>query len=115
MITHDQLLESARRMRREPTLAESRLWRHLRLRQIRDRKFRRQHILMRLIVDFYCPSAKLVIEVDGPIHQSQVVQDSERDKILADLGFNVLRFANDQVENDLRNVLSQIKEKLEAA
>ncbi|MCS6918857.1 MAG: rRNA maturation RNAse YbeY, partial [Fimbriimonadales bacterium] len=58
----------ARQKRREPTPAEKRLWKYLRNRQLLGFKFRRQHTIERFIVDFYCPEAKLVIEVDGEIH-----------------------------------------------
>lgn len=83
------------------------------MRQIMGRKFRRQHILMGFIADFYCSSAKLVVEVDGQIHESQVIRDSERDKVLTALGFTVLRFTNEQIENDLMKVLHQIRQRLE--
>ena len=59
----------AREMRLNPTPAEDRLWQRLRRSQIHGTPFRRQHTIERFIVDFYCPQAQLVIELDGPINQ----------------------------------------------
>jgi len=61
----------AQQMRLEPTLAEQRMWQYLRKRQL-GVKFRRQHVIDRFIVDFYAREARLIIEVDGPIHQYTV-------------------------------------------
>jgi very-short-patch-repair endonuclease len=104
----NQLIESARYLRSNPTASESRLWEHLRKEQLRGYKFRRQHIIRVFIVDFYSPSSKLIIEIDGPIHRSQKEQDAERDRALQTLGYRVLRFTNDQVDNELETVLKII-------
>jgi len=63
----------------------------------------------RLIADFYCPAAKLVIEVDGDIHDYQKEYDDVRTRQLEDHGYCVIRFRNDAVLNDLVTVLSQIE------
>ena len=97
-------------MRETPTLAEKRLWAGLRKRQLHELKFRRQHIIDRFIVDFYCPGAKLVIEVDGGVHNTQKEYDQERDRLLYDLGYHVVRFKNSEIENNLDAVLSTIQE-----
>ena len=68
-------------MRREPTVAENRLWQELRGRKLDGLRFRRQHALGRFIVDFYCVSAGLVVELDGPIHEQQQETDRERKAI----------------------------------
>ena len=60
-------------------------------------KFRRQHAIDRYIVDFYCPEARLVIEVDGPIHRYTQDEDAQRQIKLEEHGLRVLRFTNDQV------------------
>lgn len=62
------------------------------------------------IVDFYCPAAKLVIEIDGEYHNTpeQQEKDQQRDQRLTALGLKVLRFANEQVENDIESVLREI-------
>mgnify|MGYP001770978009 FL=1 len=64
----EKLKPLARQMRREPTPAEDKLWQKLRHKQILGYKFRRQHTIDRFIVDFYCGEARLVVEVDGEVH-----------------------------------------------
>ena len=95
-------------MRAEPTPAEALLWKKLRKRQLGGLKFRRQHIIHYSIVDFYCPTAKLAIEIDGPVHDDQEEYDEERDKILQELGYQVVRFKNAAVENNLDLVVTRI-------
>ncbi len=99
----------ARALRREMTLPEGLLWRELRKRP-GGFKFRRQHPLGSYVVDFYCPAAKLVIEVDGEAHSmgAQPVHDAHRDAWLSENGFRVLRIAARDVLNDLAAVLRQI-------
>lgn len=106
--TNQEIEEAARRLRRELTPAESILWQALRGRQLEGLKFRCQHPVGRFIVDFYCPSAKLVIEVDGGIHDQQQAYDQARTEKLEAFGYRVLRFTNDQVMKDLSAVLEQI-------
>ena len=99
-------------MRVESTQAEEKLWQHLRNRQVQGLKFRRQHAIDRYIVDFYCPEARLVIEVDGPIHEFTQDEDTQRQLKLEERGLRVLRFTNDQVLSELKDVLSEIAESL---
>jgi very-short-patch-repair endonuclease len=87
----------AREMRHLPTLAEKRLWELVRDKRLNGLKFRRQHAIGHFIADFYCPAAKLAIEVDGPIHESQDGADRERQTQSESLGIAVLRFSNDEV------------------
>ncbi len=108
----EKLKPLARQMRKDPTPAEETLWQGLRKKQL-GVKFRRQHAIERFIVDFYCREAGLVIEVDGPIHQYTVEEDAIRQQFLESQGLRVLRFANDQVFNDLENVLATIQQALE--
>ena len=98
----------ARQMRLAPTQAEDLLWKCLRTFWLSGYKFRRQHAIDRFIVDFYCPEATLIIEVDGDVHLQQVEADQEREQILADLGFRVIRFTNAQVLGQTDQVLQQI-------
>ncbi|HHS96841.1 MAG TPA: endonuclease domain-containing protein, partial [Chloroflexi bacterium] len=105
----------ARRMRREPTPAERRLWQQLRKRQVLGFKFRRQHAIGRFIVDFYCAEARLVVEVDGPVHKGTQEEDVSRQKFLESLGLKVLRFTNDEVFNALDAVVEQIAVALAAS
>ena len=95
------------------TPAERRLWQQLRANRLDNWHFRRQQIIAGFIVDFYCHRAKLVIEVDGPIHDKQQEADAEREAILRALGLTVLRFTNRQVMNDMPAVLSNIREVLD--
>ncbi|MDZ7315137.1 MAG: DUF559 domain-containing protein [candidate division KSB1 bacterium] len=99
----------ARGLRREQTEAENILWQRLRNRQL-GVKFRRQHAIGEFIVDFVCLERRLVVEVDGGIHKQQKEYDEERSRILAALGFRVIRFWNDEVINNLEYVLAAIEE-----
>ena len=91
------------------TLPEGLLWRVL-----RDRpagfKFRRQHPIGRCIVDFYCPAARLVVEVDGISHDmgDRPDRDIRRDEWLCGQGLRVLRFAASEVMSDLQSVITAI-------
>ena len=78
----DQLIEQARHMRADPTQAEALLWEKLRKRQLGGLKFRRQHVIHFFIVDFYCPAAKLVLEIDGSVHAEEEEYDQEREAYL---------------------------------
>ena len=101
----------ARQMRHEPTPAESKLWRHLRGRQLHGLKFRRQHVIDRFIVDFYCAEACLVIEVDGVIHEYTAEEDAIRQTFLEEVvGLRVLRFTNGEVLLQTEAVLERIGE-----
>ena len=71
-------------------------------------KFRRQHIVQYFIVDFYCPRVKLVIEIDGPVHDVQEEHDQEQEKILQGLGYQVVRFKNSEVERNIDLVVARI-------
>ncbi len=98
-------------LRNNPTKAESMLWKALQKRQLEGRKFRRQHSLNNYIVDFLCPKEKLVVELDGKVHNNPVNQqyDYKRTKVLEKLGFKVLRFENSLVFEQMDMVLDAIK------
>jgi very-short-patch-repair endonuclease len=106
----EKLRPLAREMRHDPTPAENKLWEQLRRHQLDGIQFRRQHGIGRFIVDFCCCHAKLVIEVDGSIHQYTAEEDAIRQEFIESLGFRVLRFTNDEVMNDLAGVLTRIRE-----
>jgi leucyl-tRNA synthetase len=108
------LLERAKEMRNNPTEAEKMLWLHLKSKAL-DYKFRQQHLIDDFIVDFVCLSRKLVIEVDGDIHDNQQESDAERTKILNEKGFKVIRFNNKEVLNNIDSVLSSITHELHNA
>lgn len=101
--------QRARELRQEMTPAEEKLWQQLRNRKLAGLKFRRQHPVGRFIVDFYCPACRLVVEIDGDIHDRQRERDAVRTEDLAAYGYRLLRFRNEQVLNDLETVLTAIK------
>jgi very-short-patch-repair endonuclease len=91
------------------TPTESVLWRILRSRPIRDAKWRRQHPIDRFIVDYYCAEQRLIVELDGAIHDTQRERDVERTKLLEQRGYRVLRVRNDELERDPAAVLDRIE------
>ena len=103
------LLGYAREMRRIATPAEQKLWRGLRNRRVSDLKFRRQMPPGPFIVDFYCPSARLVVEVDGVSHIDSET-DERRDKWMTEQGIRVLRFSNREVLSNLEGILIAIQQ-----
>jgi very-short-patch-repair endonuclease len=102
------LRRRARRLRNEATDAERHLWQALRRRQIEGVRFRRQVPLAGYIVDFLCPQAKLVVEVDGDQHASAIEYDEVRTARLVHAGYRVLRYANRDVLLRLTDVVDDI-------
>jgi len=100
----------ARRMRKEPAPTEQRLWQLLRGRSMSGFKFRRQHWFGPYIADFYCPTAKLVIELDGDSHAETgaAEADRERQAYLESLGLTVLRVWNSEVYENEDGVMTAI-------
>ena len=96
------------------TPAERRLWNCLRANRLDGWHFRRQQIISGFIVDFYCHKAKLVIEIDGPIHAQQEAEDAAREKVLSEHGLTIIRFTNQEVMNNLNHVLKSILVELES-
>ncbi len=109
------LKEFVHESRNNPTDAEIALWEHLKGKQLDNYKFRRQHIIGGFIADFVCLSKKLVIEVDGLIHQlpENKINDAERTLALNEFGFEVIRFTNDEVLHQIEAVTTKILQKLE--
>ena len=107
------LKQRRKNLRNNLTSAEATLWRFLKKSQLQGRKFRRQHSISNYIVDFYCPREKLVIELDGKdqFSSSGYQSDIIRDKVLAKLNIQVIRFENDEIFHDVNSVLAQIEEK----
>jgi len=104
--------QAARKMRHAMTPAEALLWQRLMGKQLHGYRFRAQHPLGQIVVDFCCPSKRLIIEVDGPIHQDQVENDIERTRHLEAYGYRVIRFRNDEILTDIETVLSSIRKAL---
>ena len=101
-------LEQAKALRENMTPAETALWKSLKGDRLAGLHFRRQQIIRGFVVDFYCRSAGLVVELDGGVHERQKASDAERDIVLESLGLRVLRFENGEVELDLAGVLGRI-------
>ena len=108
-----ELKARARGMRHEPTPAETKLWQHLRGNQL-GVKFRRQHSIDRYIADFICLSHKLIVELDGAGHlePDQADYDQGRSALLAELGYQVLRFSNEQALHQTEATLATFKASL---
>ena len=104
--------EFRQKLRRESTAAEHILWKQLRGKQLMGLKFRQQHGYGAYILDFYCPTIRLCIEVDGEVHDSPEAQthDQERTEFLEQQSIKVIRFKNEEIENDMENVVNKIKE-----
>lgn len=110
------LKEKAKEMRNKPTEAEKMLWNVLINKGIENYKFRRQHIVGEYIVDFICLEKKLIIEVDGAVHNDlvQIEHDKQRSEWLESKGFKIIRFTNKQVLLDLFNTIEKIRKELNA-
>ena len=106
---HAAKREEARRMRREMTPAEATLWQHVRAGRLDGLHFRRQQIIDGFIADFYCHAARLVVEVDGEVHEANADYDRERDEILRARNLRILRLTNDQVLSDLPGSLTAVR------
>src|SRR5262245_32682214 len=104
------LLLFARNMRREPAPAEQILWSCLRDRQLNGFKFRRQYAIDRYVADFCCPECKLIVELDGDSHEDRKGHDEQRTAELLQRRFEVLRFPNTDVFDNLEVVLTRILE-----
>jgi len=107
----------ARELRKEMTDSEKILWNELRGRKMNGYKFLRQHPIIYngnlirynyFIADFYCSSKKVIIELDGPIHEDKKEYDEFRDSVLKDLDMNILRIKNEEL-SDIKYVIEKIK------
>src|SRR6266403_2926750 len=107
------LVTLARELRKQQTPAEDLLWQLLRDRQLLGFKFRRQHQLGDYIADFFCREANLIIECDGEIHRNEAWHhDQNRDAYMINLGFRILRIANERILNDPQNVRLELQQHL---
>ena len=116
-----ELIEAAkvicRELRKNSTEAENIVWKAVRNRQLNGKKFYRQHPIFHditgretfFVADFYRYEKKLIVELDGIIHNFKLKKDEERTKILNNLGLKVIRFKNEEVFNSLYDVLERIK------
>jgi very-short-patch-repair endonuclease len=111
MFSYDKQLKAlSQNLRKNMTDAENRVWLKLRRKQLKGRPFYRQKIIGKYIVDFYCPKANLVIELDGGQHYSEIgkAKDRARDDVLAKMGIKVLRFSDRDVFENIGGVMEEI-------
>ena len=116
MLPYNKNLKTlARELRKNMTDAERRLWSKIRRKQVKKYQFYRQKNIGNYIVDFYCPAAKLIVEIDGGQHYSEEYRkkDEARDKYLSNLDFRVLRFSNSDVLKNIEEVVGEIYKHLE--
>ncbi|HEX9600237.1 MAG TPA: DUF559 domain-containing protein [Mariniflexile sp.] len=107
-----ELKQFRKELRKNLTPAEAFLWNYLKARKFEGKRFTKQHSIGHYIVDFYCASEKLVIELDGEVHNNAISQayDLNRTRELEKLGYTVIRFENKMVFDNLPSVLMEIKE-----
>ncbi|MBR0488942.1 MAG: endonuclease domain-containing protein [Prevotella sp.] len=107
------LKEFAHKNKQFATEAELLLWEHIRAKRLAV-KFNRQHIIGDYIVDFVCIEKKLVVEVDGGYHSEyeQIKKDELRTEHLNGLGYNVIRFSNEEILGNILEVVNKIKDKI---
>jgi len=108
----ESLKNRAKELRNNSTPAERQLWTHLSRKQLYGIKFRRQHVIAPYILDFYCSSKKLAIEIDGGTHIDREKYDQAREDFLREKGIKVIRFTNTEVKQNPAVVLERIKESL---
>jgi len=109
-----KLKQYSRQLRGSMTDAERRLWTKIRMKQLKGCQFYRQKPIGDYIVDFFCPGAKLVIEIDGSHHLvgETIEHDRIRDEYLSSLGLKILRFTNNDVLTNIAGVVESIEEEI---
>ena len=111
MLSYDKQLKAlSQHLRRNMTDAENMLWLKWRRKQLKGHQFYRQKIIGKYIVDFYCPKANLVIELDGGQHYCEAgkAKDRTRDDVLIEMGIKVLRFSDRDVFENIGGVMEGI-------
>lgn len=105
------LKERRKALRNNATKAEKLLWKILKSSMLDGKKFRRQHSIGNYIVDFYCPAERLVLEIDGEVHDVDFVKehDKVREEHLKDMSFNVIRIRNEEIFENPDNVMDKIR------
>jgi very-short-patch-repair endonuclease len=101
-------------MRRKPVVTEKLFWSEVRDRKLGGFKFKRQYLIGPYIADFVCVEKKLIVELDGKLHDERVGYDDARDTFLERQGFRVMRFKNDEFLKDVGIVLATIRHELES-
>jgi len=117
MDNRPDLKATVRELRKNQTKAEYIFWTYVRNRKIKNRKFIRQFAIIFefenkkrfFIADFYCHQLKLIIEIDGTIHDNQKEYDSLITYILNNLGYKIIRFRNEDILNDINKVIKELE------
>ena len=117
----EDIREVCRRFRKNQTKTEIAFWKVARNRQIAEFKILRQYPIRFewdnqirfFIADFYCHKAKLVIEIDGGIHETQKEYDKMREQIINQLGYNIIRFSNNEVLKEIDRVIEKLVIKIQ--
>ena len=111
---YNQSMMKARRreLRKNQTKQEKDFWDIIRNGEFVAYRFRRQYSIGGFVIDFYCPSLKLAIEIDGSIHDSQVKYDAFRQSGIETLGIRFIRFTNDEIDNEIEEVVKKIREEI---
>jgi len=107
-------LEAARLLRENMTYHEKLLWKKLKLKQVCGVRFRRQHPIDFFIADFYCHEARLVVEIDGDIHDYRKDYDDGRSAEMERYYIKVIRFTNSEVENNIDSVVRAIENEVKS-
>ncbi len=111
---HDkpELRDVRRALRRDGAPSEALLWLRLKNRQVHGHRFRRQHSIGPFVVDFYCPSERLAIELDGSVHNNVIASanDQARQEWLNAQGIRVIRFDNQAILDDLEGVIDAVSQ-----
>ena len=105
-----ELHQLAWELRNNPTPAEALLWTALSGKKLGRLRFRFQHPIGQFVLDFYCASCKLVVELDGSVHDARTEEDAARTEYLNAFGYRVIRFRNEEVLTNLDSVLAKIAE-----
>lgn len=110
--SREELKGFRQQLRHNLTPAETFLWNQLKSRKFQGKRFTKQHSIGQYIVDFYCASEKLIIELDGEVHNNPISQDYDQNRTidLKTLGFRIIRFENKMVFENLASVLVEIKD-----
>ena len=102
------MVETARKLRSNMTRAETLLWSRLRRKRL-GVKFRRQHPIAGFVADFACIQRRLIVEVDGDVHDAHEERDGTRSEMLIERGWRILRVRNDEVICHLDDVVNRIR------
>ena len=105
-----EMTKTRKALRNSMPKAEVILWSHLKGKQFRELKFRRQYSIGHYVVDFFCPKIRLVIELDGESHLSktQRIRDKTRQKIIEKTGIKILRYYNTDIYENIEGVLTDL-------